>query len=44
MLNALGIAWGVSVLGFVGVAMLPVPFLFFVFGARIRALGKALPM
>lgn len=40
MLRALGIPWGLSLLGFVAVAMLPVPFLFFVFGKRIRAKGK----
>ncbi|KAH8881140.1 putative MFS multidrug transporter [Thozetella sp. PMI_491] len=40
MANKLGIAWGLSVLGFIGVLMLPVPFLFFFFGKQIRARGN----
>ncbi|KAF2878224.1 major facilitator superfamily domain-containing protein [Massariosphaeria phaeospora] len=36
----LGIDWGMSLLGFLAVAMLPIPYLFFIFGRRIRAVGK----
>lgn len=39
MLHHLGIPWGVSVFGFVAVAMVPIPYLFWVFGKRIRARG-----
>lgn len=39
MLDAMGIGWGLSVFGFIGVAMLPIPFLFYIFGKRIRARG-----
>ena len=40
MFDALGIDWASSLIGFVAVAMIPIPFLFFFFGARIRAAGK----
>lgn len=36
----LGIDWGLSLLGFLAAAMLPIPYVFFVFGRRIRAVGK----
>jgi hypothetical protein len=36
MYNALGLGWGTSVLGFIAVAFLPVPFVFWKFGERIR--------
>jgi MFS family permease len=39
MLHHMGIGWGVSVFGFFAVALIPIPFLFFVFGKRIRASG-----
>jgi len=39
MLHKLGVGWGVSIFGFVAVAMIPIPYLFFVFGKRIRARG-----
>ncbi|XDG09074.1 hypothetical protein ABKA04_008689 [Annulohypoxylon sp. FPYF3050] len=32
----LGVGWGSSVLGFVGLAMIPIPIIIFRFGARIR--------
>ena len=37
MYKGLGIAWATSLLGFVSVAMLPIPWVFFSFGHRIRA-------
>ena len=40
MLDALGVNWGLSLLGLIGVVMLPVPFLFFFFGKHIRARGR----
>jgi MFS family permease len=39
MLHGLGIGWGVSVFAFIAVLMIPIPYLFFVFGKRIRARG-----
>ncbi|KAF2401657.1 MFS general substrate transporter [Trichodelitschia bisporula] len=39
MLHNLGINWGISIFGFLAVAMIPIPYLFFVYGKRIRAKG-----
>ena len=36
MYNALGLGWGTSLLGFIAVAFIPVPFIFWVYGKRIR--------
>ncbi|KAF2136840.1 uncharacterized protein K452DRAFT_236804 [Aplosporella prunicola CBS 121167] len=40
LLRAVGVDWGVSIFGFVAIALLPIPYLFFVFGPRIRAKGE----
>jgi hypothetical protein len=40
MFHKMGIDWASSVLGFVAVALIPIPFLFDVYGFRIRARGK----
>ncbi|RAO65497.1 uncharacterized protein BHQ10_001509 [Talaromyces amestolkiae] len=40
MYNNLGIDWAASTLGFISVALIPIPFLFYVFGKRLRARGK----
>ena len=40
MYHGLGVGWASSLLGFVAVAMIPIPYLFFIFGKRIRARGK----
>lgn len=37
MYNTLGLGWGNSLLAFITVAMIPLPLVFFLFGARIRA-------
>jgi hypothetical protein len=34
--NSLGLGWGNSVLGFISIALLPVPFLFVKYGESIR--------
>lgn len=34
--QALGLGWGNSLLGFIAVAMIPIPFLFIKYGERIR--------
>jgi len=36
MYTKLGLGWGNSVLAFISVAMLPVPFLFYIYGERLR--------
>ncbi|KAF7956899.1 hypothetical protein EAE96_004223 [Botrytis aclada] len=40
MFQNLGIEWGSSVLGFVATVLIPIPFLFYVYGKRIRMKGK----
>ncbi|KAM0328629.1 hypothetical protein ACHAQA_005041 [Verticillium albo-atrum] len=37
MYNALGLGWGNSLIAFISTALIPLPLVFFVFGARIRA-------
>jgi len=39
MYAALGVGWGTSVLAFISVALLPLPFVFYVCGRRIREGG-----
>jgi hypothetical protein len=36
MFSALGIGWGTSLLGFIAVAMIPIPILILRFGERLR--------
>lgn len=36
MYEALGLGWGNSLLGFISLALVPIPLAFFVFGVRIR--------
>lgn len=43
MYHNLGVAWATSLLGFLTVAMIPVPILFFIYGKKIRALSKFSP-
>lgn len=43
MYENLGVDWASSVLGFVTVAMIPIPILFFFYGARIRAMSRFSP-
>lgn len=40
MYHNLGINWAASTLGFISVALIPIPYLFYVFGRRLRARGK----
>ncbi|PTB66175.1 MFS general substrate transporter [Trichoderma citrinoviride] len=42
MYKGLGVAWASSVLGFVSIAMIPIPVIFYKYGPRIRALSKNL--
>ncbi|KAK9240225.1 major facilitator superfamily domain-containing protein [Lipomyces kononenkoae] len=36
MFNKLGVAWGASLIGFLAIAMIPIPFVFYRFGPEIR--------
>lgn len=40
MYHGLGVDWASSLLGFISVAMIPIPFLFFFYGSRIRASSR----
>lgn len=40
MFHNLGIPWASSLIGFIGVLMMPIPYLFFIYGEKIRAKGK----
>ncbi|OJJ63428.1 hypothetical protein ASPSYDRAFT_25504 [Aspergillus sydowii CBS 593.65] len=40
MFRNLGVPWASSVLGFLAIALIPIPYLFYIFGPRIRARGK----
>lgn len=43
MYDGLGIPWATSLLGFVCVALFPIPILFYIYGERIRAKGTFVP-
>ena len=43
MYHNLGVAWATSLLGFLCVAMIPAPLVFFFYGAKIRKLSKYSP-
>ncbi|KAH9909714.1 putative MFS multidrug transporter [Xylariomycetidae sp. FL2044] len=43
MYERLGVAWATSLLGFLGVAMIPIPIIFYFYGPRIRALSRYTP-
>ncbi|KUL90199.1 hypothetical protein ZTR_02159 [Talaromyces verruculosus] len=40
MYHHLGVAWATSILGFISIAMIPIPVLFWKYGAKIRAWSK----
>ncbi|KAF3769436.1 putative MFS transporter [Cryphonectria parasitica EP155] len=40
LFNNLGVPWAMSLLGFLCIAMIPVPILFYIYGARIRQWSK----
>ncbi|KAK0515009.1 hypothetical protein JMJ35_002388 [Cladonia borealis] len=40
MYHRLGVAWATSLLGFLSIAMIPIPLLFYVYGRRIRSWSK----
>lgn len=43
MYHSLGVEWASSLLAFVSVALIPMPFIFYVYGERIRAMSKYRP-
>lgn len=43
MYHNLGVNWASSVLGFITIAMIPIPILFYVYGAKIRAMSRFTP-
>ena len=43
MYHAMGVKWATSLLGFLTVAMIPVPILFYIYGKKIRAMSKFAP-
>lgn len=43
MFHNLGVEWAGSLLGFLAIAFLPIPFLFYIFGERLRKLSKYAP-
>ena len=43
MYHNLGVAWASSLLGFLTIAMIPIPIFFYFYGARIRAMSKYTP-
>jgi hypothetical protein len=43
MFHGLGVQWATSVLAFVSTALIPVPIIFYFFGARIRSWSKFVP-
>lgn len=43
MFHNLGVDWAGSVLGFLAVAFMPIPFLFYIFGEKLRKLSRFAP-
>ncbi|KAH7139716.1 major facilitator superfamily domain-containing protein [Dactylonectria estremocensis] len=41
MYNQLGVMWATNMLGFIALAMIPIPWLFYFYGERIRAKSKS---
>lgn len=43
MYNKLGVDWASSLLGFLSIVMVPIPIVFYFFGAKIRGLSRFTP-
>lgn len=43
MYHNLGVRWATSLLGFIGILLLPVPFVFYIYGERIRRMSRFKP-
>jgi MFS family permease len=40
LLHSVGVSWGLSIFGFCAIALIPIPYLFYIYGPRIRARGE----
>jgi MFS family permease len=40
LMHAVGVSWGLSIFGFCAIALIPIPYLFYVYGPKIRARGE----
>ena len=40
MFHKLGVDWAATTLAFIGIAMIPIPMLFYIYGAKIRTWSK----
>jgi len=40
MYHRLGVDWASSLLGFIGLALVPVPIVFYIYGPKIRSISK----
>lgn len=43
MYHTLGVDWATSLLGFLCIAMIPAPILFYIYGSKIRGMSKFSP-
>lgn len=43
MFHNLGVNWAGSLVGFLAIAFLPIPFLFYIFGERLRKMSSYAP-
>jgi hypothetical protein len=43
MFKKLGLRWGGSLLGFIALAMTPIPFVFYKYGPTLRRMSKMAP-
>ena len=43
MFHNLGVEWAGSLLGFLALAFMPIPFLFYIYGVRLRKISKYAP-
>ena len=43
MFHNLGVEWAGSLLGFLALAFMPIPFLFYIYGPKLRKLSKYAP-
>ncbi|EMC93255.1 hypothetical protein BAUCODRAFT_568109 [Baudoinia panamericana UAMH 10762] len=43
MFEGIGINWGMSLLGFVAAAFIPMPFIFYIYGKKLRSMSKFAP-
>lgn len=39
LLHSIGVGWGISIFAFFACLLVPIPYLFYIFGKRIRARG-----